>query len=30
MQMSPFCGPACLAAREAFEAALYWQLGLKA
>jgi methyl acetate hydrolase len=30
MQMSPFCAPACLALREAFEAALYRQLGLNA
>jgi len=30
MQMSPFCAPACLAVREAFEAALYRQLGLEA
>jgi methyl acetate hydrolase len=27
MQMSPFCAPACLALRDAFEAALYRQLG---
>lgn len=30
MQMSPFCAPACLGVSEAFEAALYRQLGLKA
>jgi methyl acetate hydrolase len=28
MQMSPFCAPACLAVCDAFEAALYRQLGL--
>jgi methyl acetate hydrolase len=30
MQMSPFCAPACLAVRDAFEAALYRQLGVNA
>jgi CubicO group peptidase (beta-lactamase class C family) len=30
MQVSPFCAPVCLAVREAFEGALYRQLGLKA
>lgn len=30
MQVSPFCAPACLAVRDAFEAALYRQLGLSA
>jgi len=30
MQMSPFCAPACLAVRDAFEAAVYRQLGLDA
>jgi len=30
MQMSPFCAPACLGVSEAFEAALYRQLGLRA
>jgi CubicO group peptidase (beta-lactamase class C family) len=30
MQMSPFCAPACLELRDAFEVALYRQLGLSA
>jgi methyl acetate hydrolase len=29
MQMSPFCAPACLAVCDAFESALYRQLGLR-